>query len=439
MEFKKFLLDILFGESAVDTLDSVVVTGATDIDSAIPEYWAAGILSDATRESFWGALSGKEGSRMPVIDKTGPLRQNGDQLDFNVIGQLMGAGVTGETVLIGYEESLSVGVFTVTADYVRHAVGVTKKANRQANYDQVKTAGQLLKDWMTRKMDADVFTTILNNASDTIYANDKSALASLCEADGDVFGPSEVDLIRMALIRKGALPISVKRTNGRTVPIYGIVIGEVEEYRLLQNTTFVQTIQNAFERFKGEGDHPLFKGGLGMYKNVIIYPYYSANPLPQGTPLRPETIVYATLTTTATTLSVGGASASAGTTPSYTVFFASTGSLQIEDEIISYTGKTVNSFTGLTRGVSSTTAVQHSNNKLVTQRNVASVIGFGAEAVLRAIGDQPNAIGEKRDYGMAIGLGIEAYYGQALKVDKRTAKSSGVVVCKVYSKNPSTI
>jgi hypothetical protein len=396
-------------------------------------------MADANRESFWGALSGKEGSMMPIIDKTGPLKQKGDQLDFNVIGQLMGAGVTGENALIGSEEALSVGSFTVTVDYVRHAVGITKKATRQANYDNVKTAGSLLKDWAMRKMDADVFAAILDNATNTIFANGKTAVGQLCEADGDVFGPSEIDLIRLALQRQGASPIQVKKTNGRTVPIYGIVIGEVEEYRLMQNTTFVQTIQAAWERFKGADDHPLFKGGLGMYKNCVIYPYYSINPIPQGTPLRPETIVYATLTTTATVLSVGGATASAGATASYTAFFASAGSLQIEDELITYTGKTVNSFTGLTRGVSSSTAVQHSNNKRVTQRNIASVIGFGAEAVCRAIGDSPSPIGEKRDYGMAVGLGIEAYYGQALKKDKRTSTTTGVVVCKVYSENPSTV
>jgi N4-gp56 family major capsid protein len=396
-------------------------------------------MADANRESFWGALSGKEGSRMPIIDKTGPLKQKGDQLDFNIIGQLMGAGVTGESALIGSEEGLSVGTFTVSADYVRHAVGVTKKSNRQANYDQVKTCGMLLKDWMQRKMDSDVFTTIINGATNTIYANGKTSVGALCETDGDVFGPSEIDLIRLALQRQGALPILAKQNNGRTVPIYGIVIGEVEEYRLLQNTTFVQTIQNAMARFTGGENHPLFKGGLGMYKNMVIYPYYSINPIPQGTPLRPETIVYATLTTAATLVSVGGASANAGATPSYTVFFASSGSLQIEDEMITYTGKTVNSFTGLTRGVSGSTAVQHSNNKIVTQRNVSTVIGFGAEAVCRAIGDSPTPIGDKRDYGAAIGLGIEAYYGQALKKDQRRSTTSGVVVCKVYSENPSTV
>jgi len=402
-------------------------------------------MHDGNRESFWGQLTGKEGSFMPVVDKTGPLKQKGDLLSFNTIAQLMGSGVTGESVLKGNEELLSIGTFTVSADYVRHAVAVTKKSTRQANFAEVTTAGTLLKDWMGRKMDNDIFTEIINNADDVLYANSKTSEGALNEADGDIFGVQEVEMIRMALIRKGALPIKTKKVNGRTIPIFGIVYGEMEEYNLNQNTTFTQTARESIKRFQGDGEHPLFNSAMGIYRGCLLYPYYSMLPIPQGTPLRPETTVYATLTTTATTLSVGGASATTGVTENYTLFFASSGSLQIEDEVVSYTGKTVNSFTGLTRaadeyiGGSSTTAVQHSNNKLVTQRNIASIIGFGAEAVFRALGDSPSPIGDKDDYGAQIGLGIEAYYGQALKKDARRNKSVNVVVMKVYSENPGTV
>jgi len=430
---------ILMCQSGVSTLDSLVVTGVADIDDVIPEFWADGVFADGNRDSFWGALTGSEGTMMPVIDKTGPLRQKGDQLSFSVISQLMGTGVTGENQLLGNEESLSVGTFTVSADFVRHAVGITKKADRQANFSQVKSAGVLLKDWMSRKMDADIFTLITADTNETIFANSKSSVGELNADDGDVFGPTELDLVRLALLRKGALPIVAKLNNGRKVPIYGCVFSEVEEYRLNQNTVFVQSIQNALKRFDGDGDHPLFKGAIGVFKNMVLYTYYSLLPIPQGTPLRPESTVFATLTTTATTLSVGGATTATSTQPDFTIYFASSGSLQVEDEIISYSGKGKNSFTGLTRGVSSTTAASHVIDKLVTQRNIATVIGFGAQSVCRALGDKPGPIGQKKDYGMGIGLGIEAYYGQALRKDSRLSRAAGIINMKVYSANPSTI
>lgn len=439
----KWLLSILLDQRGWTT--EMAVTGVADIDSSIPEYWAKGILMDANRESFWGQLTGKEGSRMPIIDKTGPLKTNGDSLVFTTISQLMGTGVTGENVLKGNEESLSIGSFSVTCDVVRHAVAVTRKSTKQANFDEVQTAGTLLKEWMTRKMDNDAFTTIISTASDTLFANSAASAGVMRNNNGNEFGMTEIDMIRLALLRQGADPVQVTRSNQRTVPVYGIVLGEIEEYRIYQNTAFLQTIRETWQRFAQGGSHPLIDNAIGMFKNVLLYRYYSVLPIPQGTPLRPETTVFATLTTTATHLSVGGASATTGVTPNYTLFFASAGSLQVEDEVIGYTGKGNNTFTGLVRsdleyvGGSATTAVQHSANTLVTQRNIATVIGFGAEALFRAIGDDPEPVGDKDDYGEQIGLGIRAYYGQKLKQDKRRGKSKNVVLMKVWSKNPGTV
>jgi hypothetical protein len=150
-------------------------------------------------------------------------------------------------------------------------------------------------------------------------------------------------------------------------------------------------------------------------------------------------------------LTVGGTTPSSGVIPNYTLFFASSGSLAIttsgNTEIVGYTSKQNNAFLGLTRGElnylggSATTARQHSpsTTSLVTQRDVSSVIGFGAEALFRAIGDSPEPVGQKDDYDEQIGLGIRAYYGQALKKDKRRGKTKNVVVLKCYSANPGTI
>jgi len=435
---RNFFLSMLFDSRGWST--ELTVTGITEIDVAIPEYFGPGILSDGNRESFWGSLAGKEGSFMPIIDKTGPLNKNGDMITFNTIEQLMGSGVTGESVLKGNEEKLGIGSFTVTADYIRHAVAVTKKATKQANFDMVQNARTLLKDWFSRKLDNDVFTAITGSTTvDTIYANSKTALASLNETDGDYFGPTEINLIRMALIRQGAIPLRVSKSNGRTIPIYGIVYGEMEEYYLNQNTSFVNTVKEAWERFKGSKDmHPLFEGAVGIFRNMVLYPYYSLLPIPQGTPLRPETTLSATLVTSASTVYVGVA-ADRNTLANYTLFFSTSGSLQIDDEIMTYTGKSVSTFTTVSRGASLTTDAQHLAGALVTQRDVANVIGFGAQAVFRAMPDNVTPIGENDDYGAQIGLGVEAYYGHKVRIDKRRAKGASLVICKCISPNPGSI
>ena len=47
--------------------------------------------------------------------------------------------------------------------------------------------------------------------------------------------------------------------------------------------------------------------------------------------------------------------------------FTTSGTVQIDDEKITYTGVSGTSLTGCTRGASSTTAASHSNDSLVTQ------------------------------------------------------------------------
>jgi len=416
------------------------VTGITEIDEVIPQWYAEGIMSDGNRESFWGSLAGKEGSRMPIIDKTGQLKQSGDLITFSVIEQLMGSGVTGESVLKGNEEKLGVGTFTVSADIVRHAVALSKKSTKQANFNEVQRVRDLLKDWFGRKLDGDIFTTITGSAVvDTIYANGKASEAALNETAGDYFGPTEIRRMRLALQRQGAIPLKINKVNGRSIPVYGCVFSEIEEERLYSNTTFTQTIRETWERMKSQGDsHPLYQGAIGMYNNMILYPYYGILPIPQGTALRPETTLSASLVTSATTVYVGVA-ADANTKANYTLYFASSGSLQIEDEILSYTGKTVSTFTTVTRGVSGTTDAIHAAGVLVTQRNVSTVIGFGAEGICRAFPSQAEPIGDKDDYGAQIGLGIEAYYGHAIRTDKRRGKGFNLIKMKVFSKNPGTV
>ena len=68
------------------------------------------------------------------------------------------------------------------------------------------------------------------------------------------------------------------------------------------------------------------------------------------------TNIGAAINATATTLTVDS-----------TADFEDNGFIRIGNEIISYTGKTATSFTGLTRGVSGTTASAHDNDAVITQ------------------------------------------------------------------------
>ena len=50
--FLKLIWDAL--KCQIGWTTEMVVTGVTEIDAAIPEFWADGIMHDGNRESFWG-------------------------------------------------------------------------------------------------------------------------------------------------------------------------------------------------------------------------------------------------------------------------------------------------------------------------------------------------------------------------------------------------
>lgn len=434
MNIVKWLLGWLLNRRGV-TLNC---TGISDVDNAIPDNWAPGIFLDGIDRSFWKKFMGKESSRMPVITKNlfAPKGAKTNNVIFNTISQLYSAGVSGESTLQGNESKLKTGVFCVTPELYRNAVGITKKSTFQANFDENQQAAGLLKTWVNREMSHQIFEQIKSDASSQIdYANSRTSIDTLTTTDK--FGTTEIDILWLSLFRQGAIPIAVTPDNdGEEVPCYALVISGVDSHNLKANTVWNS---GKSEAYSGQGEKsPLFTRAFGKFGGMLVYIFEGvAGSEGMGTALRPECQVYGTLTNTATTITVGSDSKE-----NLTRFFASEGTLQIETEFITYTGKGNITFTGCTRGVTvnsvGSTAAQHVN-KPITERNVNTVIAFGAEAVFFAWGEEPIPIGEKYDYGMEIGIGIEAYWGIKCKKDKRFGKYPNIRMLKCYGANPGSV
>jgi len=102
--------------------------------------------------------------------------------------------------------------------------------------------------------------------------------------------------------------------------------------------------------------------GYGDGVNQISTSTYNASPI-WSTLASHDTSLRTKLTKTATTIQVYSTST-----------FPSSGKIKIEDELITYTGKTSNTITGCSRGVSSTTAKEHEVGKGVLQSTELKII-----------------------------------------------------------------
>jgi len=410
--------------------------GAGELDYAIPELWNKRLYNDGIRKAFWGSrFEGAEGSSKPIIVKDDLMKGPGDVIHFQVLSDLFSDGVTGETTLAGSEDKLAMYQFNLTVDWIRNAVAFTKNVQRRVNFDTVQVARQRLSDWMARYIDESMFIQLISTESpDTLYAGDASSEATL--GSNDTFGVEEIDRIKLALQRKGAIPISAKMKDGEELDTYGIVISEVDEYWLKGDEDWKKAQFYSADRGAGNA---LFTGAIGMWNGCIIYvnrSVKSANNV-LGSPLRAEGRLYTTINAgdTGANLVVLAASTTKG---NYTKFFPATGTLRIGTEDLTYTAKSDYGFTISARGANGTTAAAHTAGALVTLRDVSSQIGFGAEVAVRGWGMKPNPITQLEDYGFEQGIGIEAIFGQvAVKNTAGTAKN--YLLMKSYANNPGTI
>jgi hypothetical protein len=118
-----------------------------------------------------------------------------------------------------------------------------------------------------------------------------------------------------------------------------------------------------------------------------ISPLYTSYTSP-NVPVYPASISHFSLTGIAVTTTLSSAIDSSTTTipVADTTNFPSSGEIAIDNEVISYTGKTANSFTGATRGASYTIAAAHNANSYVS---IPITAGTSANLTVEAL-DQYN-------------------------------------------------
>src|SRR3990167_9001860 len=96
-------------------------------------------------------------------------KNGGDVIHLQVMSELYGPGVTGESTLRGNEDKLSTAQFNVTVDWLRKAVAVTKKVKKEVNFEVMQEARQRLSNWLARELDFQVFSNLLTSPTHQLY------------------------------------------------------------------------------------------------------------------------------------------------------------------------------------------------------------------------------------------------------------------------------
>jgi len=230
--------------------------------------------------------------------QTDLTRKPGDSVVFPTVRNLVGAGVTGNTVLEGNEEILNARSLKVAVSVIRHAVAVSQWDEQKSVIDLLQAGRQVLKNWAANKLRADIITSLgaitadgdvqltyaaasaaqrntwlTNNADRVLFGATKSNAVSNVYATALTTIDNTADKLTAAQL---TLAKRIARTaNPKIRPIrvsgdeewYVVFVPSLPFRDLMQDPTIVNSMQYAWDRGR---DNPLFTAGDISWNGLII-------------------------------------------------------------------------------------------------------------------------------------------------------------------------
>lgn len=247
------------------------------------KVWQEQLFRDAVKQSFFEPIMGT-GSNACIQVKTDLEKSKGDRITFGLRTRLQGAGVTGNTELVGNEESLTTYDFNVTLDMYRHAVRDDGALSRQrVMFDVPEESRSALKDWMTEKIDLlnfdalGLLSTSTVNPSKIFYRNSSGVVTATStpatakaglHATNSLLNPDLINALKTWARTGGGrayIPIRPLKVDGEDA--YVLLVHPDCLYDLESDSTFVAAQREAAERGK---TNPLFVGAKAYWRGVII-------------------------------------------------------------------------------------------------------------------------------------------------------------------------
>lgn len=256
---------------------------------------------DVGRKSYFNKkfMGVGEGANTPLQILPHLENDAGDKISYDLVMQLKARPVMGDAVLRGKEEDLKFYTDSLYIDQARGGVNTGGKMSRKRTiYDMREIARQRQSDWWARLMD-ETFFMYLSGArgvnADFIEPTDFTGYASNSFVAPDtshlIYGGSATSKATVASTDKLSLT-TIDRAVARAETLGGgssglpalqpceidgephfvLVMHPWQEYDLRTTTTTGQWLDIQKAAAAGDGrNNPLFKGGLGVYNNVILH------------------------------------------------------------------------------------------------------------------------------------------------------------------------
>ncbi len=425
----------------------------------------------AEEQDIFSPLEGREGGESAIWTKTDLSKGGADRVFFNSVASLGGDGVHGDEVLEGNEESIITGAYACQIDYVRHAVGLTKKDIEflAAGKSIEAAAAPLVARWLGRKRQRDMMMRFRSSAMalNMLRPNNKTTRDSLTSVDTVSTGLiSQANAVATSI---GATPIRITKEGVSSIYEMLFLATEDSLTAMANSSTWLQAQREAAVR---GNENVIFRGGYTRWNgnSIIHHKVVDADTAgPIGSPLLPKALLGTPVAAGTTTFDLTGGGVAAPSTAlkfyecfsgapyrylesdstsstdpgTYYVvvinvsgpnrgkwgFYSYTGSSNNGNKIAiserlgsAASGARVTTLGGVTWDNTKNTDA-HPTGSIILQANANGVpIGYslclGAGAGLRAYGSiRHELVQNTSDYGHRMGWAYQSIYGQQVRRD----------------------
>lgn len=397
-----------------------------------------------------------------IVAISNPLKKAGNQINITVESDLVGDRQLGETSVLGAEETLNLGTYSVTVDEKRHGLGL---ARRFEEFRAAKSRAGMTKSltsWEARFKQEEALLSLVLAATDTttgkannlIWSGGGSADTDLTA--GSTLNTSVFEAARTKMSSLGALPCESSVRDGVEIPEFYAWPTTRALDGLKSDLQWIAFNQNSRGRENGaDANNPLITGSRGTWDGISAFEMFLPDHDNQakgavGSPLEPRAFLRTAISSTSTTSLAFGGSSGSGTAilyvkhfPGYDYLFhtdqttsadSTTYYLRIYNmpgstdsglsEVVSYTGSdnNGNAITVVSRnafGLGTKYSGTHDAGSLVVQCSAngipfAFVPFVGRRALVRGYGNLRSQIDfETQDYKAKQGAAIVTTMGQS--------------------------
>jgi N4-gp56 family major capsid protein len=252
------------------------------------KLWSNVTMREALKPTMANKLMGA-GSRAPLQRLTELEKNAGDQIKYDLLMQMTGAGVTGDNRMRDNEEPLVYYQDSVLIDQLRNAHSFRRMSQQRTLHDLRVDAKTNLADWWAGTFDTYLFNYLCGNTGFSFAGNTPTApdsdhyIVSGDVSHTGVIATDEASLGNNDQIQLADLDYAKEAAKTLTPPIRPAQIDGGEYYVVILHTYSVTDIRldvansayvdwptiQMYARERGK-QNPIFTGALGVYNGMIL-------------------------------------------------------------------------------------------------------------------------------------------------------------------------